>query len=164
MNLGKGDSPLGTLAGPQMGVCDDWEPLLVPPGQVADVAHGDGEDGPAGSDAKGDGCSGAEHDVAAARHDAAGHGGDQHVDQAGHQALAALARRGKRGQRRREGLLQVESPVHGRVDAVLGHGGLAVQEQPCAPDLCGQLVRWRRAPGDYLLLLLGRFCERGRGG
>lgn len=137
MDFGHVPTPLDTLACAYVRVGDGRESLLVLPQQVRDVAHGDGDNEPAGADAQRHGERGAQENVAVPSHDAARHGSHEHVDEAGHELLAALAR-GRQGcDGRREGVLQVEGPVYGGVDAILGRYGLLVQEQTGLADLRG---------------------------
>lgn len=109
VHLGETCTLLQTL--PDLQVCfrDSRNPLLVLPCQVRDVPHGDGEDDPASANTERKGRSCAEEDVAVARDDAAGHGGDKNVDSAGHELLVRLAGRGEGGDGSCEGLFEVES-------------------------------------------------------
>src|SRR5699024_5026042 len=129
VNLGEAHTLLDALTQLDVRLGDGREALLVLPGQVGHVPHGDGKDGPPGADAEGKGHGGAQEDVAVARDDATRHGGDEHVDGAGHELLAALTGRGQRGNGAGEGLLEVEGRVHRLVDLVLGGDGELVQEE-----------------------------------
>lgn len=137
MDLGKRNGLLDALAQLDVGLCHGGEFLLVLPRQVGDVPHRDGQHGPAGADAQGKRHGGAQHNVAVAGEDAAGHGGDEDVDGAGHELLAALARGGQGGDCAGEGLLEVKGRVDGLVDLVLGGDGDVVEEQARAADLDG---------------------------
>lgn len=137
VDLGEADALGEALTQPDVRLGNDGEPLLVLPGEVGDVAHGDGQHGPAGTDAQGEGEGSAEDDAAVAGDDAAGHGGDEDVDGTGHELLAALPRgcQGRNGAG--EGLLEVEGLVHGLVDLVLGGDGILVQCQTRLSDVNG---------------------------
>lgn len=154
MDPGHAPSALDAVARAQVGVGDGGEALLVRPQQLRDVAHGDGEDDPAGADAERQGEGGAQEDVAVPRHDAARHRRHQHVHEARHQLLAALARRRQRGDGRGEGPLEAEGLVYGRVDAVFGRYGLLVEEEAGSADVHGETVRGRRTPVVDLVLLV----------
>lgn len=137
VDLGKRNGLLDTLAQLDVRLCHGGELLLVLPRQVGDVPHRDGQHGPASADAQGKRHGGAQHDVAVAGEDAAGHGGDEDVDGAGHELLAALARGRQGGDCAGEGLLEVKGRVDGLVDLVLGGDGDVVEEQARAADLDG---------------------------
>lgn len=137
VDLGKRNGLLDTLTQLDVGLSHGRELLLVLPRQVGDVPHRDGEHSPAGADAQGKGHGGAQDDAAVAGEDAAGHGGDEDVDGAGHELLAALSRGCQGGDCAGEGLLEVEGRVHRLVDLVLGGDGDVVEEQARSADLDG---------------------------
>lgn len=127
VNLSEASALLNTLTDPNVRVGHNGEPLLVLPGEVGDVAHGDGQDGPGGADADGEREGGAEEDVAVAGDNATGHRGDEDVDGTGHELLAAGPRGRERGNCVGEGLLEVERRVDRVVDLVLGGDGVLVE-------------------------------------
>lgn len=139
-------APLDAVAGGEVGVGHGGDALLEAPQQVGGVAHGDGDDEPAGADAEGEGRRGPHDQVPVPRHDAAGHGRHQDVAEPRQELLAALARRRQRRDRRRERLLQAERPVHRPVHGVLGRQRLPVQEEPRSADLDGEPVCGRGPP------------------
>lgn len=156
MRLHKVDALRPRLARPDMRVRHDGEPLLIGPGQVRDIAHGDRQDRPAHADAERGGDGRAQQDVTAARDDAAGHGGDQHVHQPGHQRLAGLGGRRERRDRVGEGLLEVEGARHAAVYGVLGAAGVPVQEEPRVAHVDGQAVGRGGPVGDGGVGAVGR--------
>lgn len=131
------------LLGPDVVVGQDRVLLLILPSQVSDVPGGDGDGVVCAGEAGDDGHRCTEEDVAVAGHDAASHCGDKDVDAAGQELLAALFRRGERSNRRGEGVFEVESLVHGLVDAIFGFDGLRVQVQAGRPDGSGETIRRR---------------------
>lgn len=153
VDLGKRNGLLDTLAQLDVRLGHGGELLLVLPRQVGGIPHRDGQHGPAGADAQGEGHGGAQHNVAVAGDDAAGHGGDEDVDGAGHELLAALTRGRQGGDCAGEGLLEVKGRVDGLVDLVLGGDGDVVEEQARAADLDGEAVGRGRRPGRLLVLV-----------
>lgn len=94
--------------------------LLVLPDQVANIPRRDGQDGVAGANTGGNGHGRAQQDIPVPGDDAAGHGGDKHVDASGQQALARLFRRCERGHGRGEGGFEVERVGQTAVEGVFG--------------------------------------------
>lgn len=137
VNLGKADSPGELLAELEMGISDSRESLLVLPRQVGNVAHGDGQYGPAGTNTESERDGRAEENVSVSGDDASGHGGDKDVDSTRHELLAALARWSERGNGSGEGLLKVEGGIHGLVDLVLSADGETVQGETSLANLDG---------------------------
>lgn len=170
MDLGEAHTLEQTITDLEMRLRHSREALLILPRKIRDIAHGDGEDGPAGSYAESERRRRTQQDVAVACDDTAGHGGDQDVDGARHELLTRLAGWGERRNRRCEGLLEVKGAVHGLVDLVLGGHGAAVQQHADLADLDGQAVCRRRA--SVLLdlfdsvndLVRGLFDGAARGG
>ena len=145
--LGHVDTLLDALAGPDVRIRHGGELLLVLPRKSADVVHGDGEDGPGSAETESKRGGATEDNAAVARNDAAGHTRDENVDEAGHEALAALAGRGEAGDGGGEGVLEIEGASHAVVDSILGDAGLVVEEEAGTADLGGQTVGGGRATG-----------------
>lgn len=137
------------------------EPLLIGPGQVRNIAHSDRQNSPSHAYTKCGGHRSTEQNVASARDNASRHSRDEHVYQARHQLLARLDWRREGGDGISEGLLKMESAIHGAIYGILGVAGVAVQKKARIADVDSQSVSGcgpvRRAVHNDLL-------QRGRGG
>lgn len=129
----------------QVGVGQDGVLFLVRPQQVADVVHGEGQDGVGGGETDGGRDGGAQQDVAVTGDNGAGHGGDEDVQGAGEDALAGLAGRGEGAQGGGERVLEAQRLGQGAVDGGLAADGLAVEGEAGMANLLGEAVGWGRA-------------------
>ena len=136
------------LLRPQVGVGQDGVPRLVLPDQIANVLHGEGQNGVGGAntDGCGDGC--AEQDVAVSGDDAASHARNQDVQGTGEDSLARLFGRGQGADGGGERVLETEGFGEGVVHAILGADGLLVQSETRFADLDSKTVGRRRAVGS----------------
>jgi hypothetical protein len=106
---------LNAISRPDMALRNCWELLLILPQQLADVAHGNWQHDPAGSDTNGEGYEAAEEDVAVSGDDRARHGGYQNVYRAWHQLFSGLWSGCERGDGAGEAVFQVQEGIHYRV-------------------------------------------------
>jgi len=79
---------------PEMGIRQHGVFLFVGPDEVSDVLGGDGQHELCSGDADSDGDGGSKEDVAVARDDGTGHGGDEDVESAWENLLAGFPRWG----------------------------------------------------------------------
>lgn len=119
-------------------VPDDRVAFLVLPNQIANVPSRDGQDRVASANTHSHWEGRTQQDVSVPGDDAAGHGGDEHIDGAGKQALARLFRRCERGYGRGEGGFKVQGLGQAAVQGVFERDGLGVQEETGLADLSGQ--------------------------
>ena len=100
--------PLSSLLQALMCVRHDRESLLIPRYQVSDIMHRYGYEYVACSNSRCKGHRESEQDVGTSCYDRACHGGDEHVDGAGHKLLIGFFGGRERGDRLGKGILELE--------------------------------------------------------